>query len=81
MNESDGSLDEAVSISVHDGDREHDELMSAITIGNHIDEPRVCPKTGKNIRQFYIQLAKDAIKNYINPYAIDYLKSKIKEYE
>ncbi len=57
------------------------DIQVAIELGYHIDNPCVDYKTGKNIRYFYINLAKEAVKTFTNPYAKEYLESKIKEYK
>jgi hypothetical protein len=46
----------------------------------HIDNPCIEPRTGNNIRDFYLREAKELIKKFKDQYAIEFLEAKIKEY-
>lgn len=50
----------------------------------HIDNPcevEVAPGEVRNIRQFYLNFAKDCLDKLTNPFAKELLEKKIKEYE
>ena len=57
------------------------DMVFVMKLAEHIDNPCVDYVTGRNIRQFYLNLAKDAIDNLENPYAKQFLEDKIKEYD
>jgi len=46
----------------------------------HIDNPCIEPTTGENIRYIYLREAQKALAKFTNPYARQFLESKIREY-
>lgn len=52
------------------------DTETAIWLGYHIDNP-----CGPGCRENYVKLAETAIDRFENPFAIKYLKDKIKEYK
>jgi len=56
------------------------DMETAMFLARHIDNPCVDRITGKNIRYIYINLAKNAIEEFINPYAREFLEMRIKQY-
>ncbi len=59
---------------------EETDFDIAVRFAAHIDNPCVEPRTGNNIRDFYLREAKELIKTFKNQYAIDVLEAKIREY-
>ncbi len=60
-----------------------DDMSIALSLASHIDEPCTAQVDGKteNIRPFYIKMARDILPRLTNPYAIEFLESKIAEYK
>jgi len=77
--------------SKEDVKKKFDNMMGKATdmqlvdfLSKHIDRPcevEVSPGEIRNIRQFYIDLAKDALGKLTNPFARELLEKKIREYE
>ncbi len=60
-----------------------EDMSIVLSLASHIDEPCTAQVDGRteNIRPFYIKMAKDMLLKLTNPYAIEFLESKIAEYE
>ncbi|PIN91060.1 hypothetical protein COU57_02150 [Candidatus Pacearchaeota archaeon CG10_big_fil_rev_8_21_14_0_10_32_14] len=58
------------------------DMGIAVEIGYHIDNPCGCEVNGEweNIRPFYMRIAQETIPNLTNPFAIDFLEAKLREY-
>lgn len=56
------------------------DIEIAAMLAYHIDNPCREPKTGHDIRYIYLGLAKMAVKEFENPYAIQLLEQKIRQY-
>lgn len=57
------------------------DMELATCLASHIREPCTEPTTGQDIRHFYVQEAEKAIPRLKNPFAIDFLKSVISQYD
>lgn len=62
---------------------EKSDAEIAAFIGYHLDNPCGCEVDGewRNIRPFYIRMAEETIPNLTNPFAADFLRAKLREYE
>jgi len=60
-----------------------DDMSVVLSLASHIDEPCTAQVDGRteNIRPFYIKMAKEILPKLTNPYAIEFLESKIAEYK
>lgn len=60
------------------------DIKAAMFCIKHIDNPcevEVGPREKRNIRDFYIKLAKDLLEKMTNPHARKLLEDKIHEYK
>ena len=60
--------------------KDYYDMDIAIELARHIDNPCIDPKTGENIRDFYIRMAMRCMPHIKNPYAILFLERKVKQY-
>ncbi len=56
------------------------DMELALELAYHIDHPCVEPTTGENIRGFYMRMAEQVTPKMTNPFAIEFLEQKLKEY-
>ena len=56
------------------------EIEVALFYAAHIENPCVEPITGKNIREIYLREARRKIESFIDPNAISFLESIMRNY-